>query len=223
MTSESPEAKLERALDVIARLKQEYPDARCTLDFQTPHQLLVAAILAAQCTDERVNETTPALFAKYPDVEAFANADRAELEEMVKPTGFFRNKTKAVIESARQLLTDYDGQMPGTIDELVTLSGVGRKTANLITGEVFGKPSIVVDTHVKRVTARLGFTDQTDPTKIEFQLRELLPENEWTTFNHLIVAHGRAICKAPTPLCGQCVVLKLCPFGQERMGRSLQS
>ncbi len=222
MTSESQQTKLERALDVIALLKQEYPEARCTLDFQTPHQLLVAAILAAQCTDERVNETTPALFAKYPDVEAFANADRAELEEMVKPTGFFRNKTKAVIESARQLMTDYDGQMPGTIDELVTLSGVGRKTANLITGEIFGKPSIVVDTHVKRVTARLGFTDQTDPTKIEFQLRELLPENEWTTFNHLIVAHGRAICKAPTPLCCQCPVLDLCPFGQEGMGKSLQ-
>jgi endonuclease III len=221
--TEPIEEKRARAIDVIGLLKQEYPDARCTLDFQTPHQLLVAAILAAQCTDERVNATTPALFAKYPDVEAFANANQAELEEMVRPTGFFRNKTKSVIESARQLMTDYDGQMPDTIDQLVTLSGVGRKTANLITGEIFHKPSIVVDTHVKRVTGRLEFTDQTDPTKIEFQLRELLPEDEWTTFNHLIVAHGRAVCKAPTPLCGECVVLELCPFGRQRTGRLPQS
>jgi endonuclease III len=222
MTPEAMADKQKRALEVISRLKAEYPDPRCTLDFQTPHQLLVAAILAAQCTDERVNETTPALFARYPTVEAFANADGAEMEEMVKPTGFFRNKTKAAIESARQLLVDFDGKMPDTIDELVTLSGVGRKTANLITGEIFHKPSIVVDTHVKRVTGRLEFTDQTDPTKIEFQLRELLPEDEWTTFNHLIVAHGRAVCKAPTPLCERCVVLELCPFGQERMALRLK-
>ena len=216
MKEESKPEKVERLLKVIGMLKKEYPDARCTLDFTTCHQLLVAAILAAQCTDERVNQVTPELFKRYPSVEAFANADQAEMEQMVKPTGFFRNKSKAVIESARQIVADFNGRVPDTIEELTTLSGVGRKTANLIIGECCGKPAVVVDTHVKRVAARLGFTDQTDPTKIEFELRDLLPPEESTHFNHLIVAHGRAVCKAPTPICEVCVVLDLCPFGRER-------
>lgn len=208
---------------IIGILKKTYPDAKCTLDFTTPHQLLVAAILAAQCTDERVNQTTPELFKKYPSVEAFANADQAELEEIIKPTGFFRNKAKAIIESARQIVTDYNGRVPDDIDALTKLSGVGRKTANLIVGVAYGQPAVIVDTHVRRVAARLGLTSEKDPTKIEFDLREILPVEEMTHFNHLIVAHGRAICKAPTPLCEQCPVLDLCPYGQQRMSQKRQT
>jgi endonuclease-3 len=218
MSGLTMEQKKERAPRIIEILKKEYPDAKCTLDYTTPHQLMVAAILAAQCTDERVNMVTPELFKKYPNVEAFANADQDELEEMVKATGFFRNKAKAIIASARQIIGDYNGKVPETIEDLTRLSGVGRKTANLIVGDAYGEPAIIVDTHVKRVTNRLGFTDNVDPTKIEFELREILPESEYTHFNHLIVAHGRAVCKAPTPKCEICVLLNLCPFGQERMG-----
>ncbi|MCE5315132.1 MAG: endonuclease III [Armatimonadota bacterium] len=222
MIDESIEQQRARIVKIIEILKSEYPDAKCSLDHQTPHQLLVAAILAAQCTDERVNQVTPELFAKYPDVEAFANADYDELESMVKSTGFFRNKAKAIIESAREIVGDYGGKVPDTIDELVGLSGVGRKTANLIMGDAYGKPAVIVDTHVKRVTKRLGFTDNGDPTKIEFELREILPEDESTHFNHLIVYHGRTVCKAPTPKCEICAVLELCPFGRERMSLELQ-
>lgn len=223
MKAESIEQKKARVQKIIEILKDTYPDAKCTLDFTTPHQLLVAAILAAQCTDERVNQTTPELFKKYPSVEAFANADQAELEEMIKPTGFFRNKAKAIIESARQIVTDYGGRVPDNIDELIKLSGVGRKTANLIVGVAYGQPAVIVDTHVRRVAARLGLTSEKDPTKIEFDLREILPVEEMTHFNHLIVAHGRAICKAPTPLCERCPVLDLCPYGQQRMSQKGQT
>ncbi|MCE5314491.1 endonuclease III [bacterium] len=217
MIDESIEQQRARIVKIIEILKNEYPDAKCSLDYQTPHQLLVAAILAAQCTDERVNQVTPGLFAKYPDVEAFASADYDELESMVKSTGFFRNKAKAIIASAREIVGDYGGIVPDNINELVGLSGVGRKTANLIVGDAYGKPAVIVDTHVKRVTKRLGFTDNGDPTKIEFELRVILPEDESTHFNHLIVYHGRAVCKAPTPKCEICALLELCPFGRERM------
>ncbi len=222
MSAEAPSEKKTRLLRVIEALKRAYPDAKCTLDFTTPHELLVAAILAAQCTDERVNEVTPGLFTRYPSVEAFAGADQSELEESVKPTGFFRNKTKAIIESARQITAEFGGKVPETIEELTTLSGVGRKTANLIVGVAYGKPAVIVDTHVKRVAARLGFTDETDPTKIEFDLIQLLPPEESTHFNHLIVAHGRSVCKAPTPSCEVCVVLDDCPHGQARMALKLK-
>ncbi|MDO8588866.1 MAG: endonuclease III [Armatimonadota bacterium] len=212
-----PETKQQlqqRVKEIIRILRETYPDARCTLDFETPHQLLVAAILAAQCTDEKVNEVTPALFAGYPTVEAFANADQTELEQMVKPTGFFRQKTRSIIESAQDIVNVYGGRVPDTIEDLLTLRGVGRKTANLLLGVVFGKPGIIVDTHVKRVAARLGLTNETDPTKIEFDLREIVPEEDWTHFNHLMVFHGRSICKAPKPLCSICPVQHLCPYGQ---------
>ncbi|MHB9038399.1 MAG: endonuclease III [Armatimonadota bacterium] len=218
MIGESIAQQREHIVKIIEILKSEYPDAKCTLDYQTPHQLLVAAILAAQCTDERVNMVTPELFKKYPNVDAFANADYDELEAMIKSTGFFRNKAKAIIASAREIIGGFNGRVPDTVDELVGLSGVGRKTANLIVGDAYGKPAIIVDTHVKRVSKRLGFTDNGDPTKIEFELREILPEEEQTHFNHLIVAHGRAVCKAPTPKCEICAILELCPFGRERMG-----
>lgn len=222
MSDKSQADPKDRIGPIIEILEKTYPDATVTLDFKTPHELLVAAILAAQCTDERVNLTTPALFEKYPDVEAFAKANPAELEEMIKPTGFFRNKAKAIIESARQIVQDYGGKVPDKIDDLVKLAGVGRKTANLIVGTVYGQPAIIVDTHVTRVSQRLGLTNQKDPGKIEIDLRKILPEDKMTHFNHLIVAHGRSICKAPTPLCGACPLLDLCPFGQEKMkGRLL--
>ncbi len=219
MKTETLEKRSERAIKIIEILAREYPDAKCSLEFTTPHELLVAAILAAQCTDVRVNMVTPELFGKYPNVEAFANADYAELEEMVRPTGFFRNKSKAIIESARQIVSDFEGKVPETMDELLSLGGVGRKTANLILGVAYKKPAIIVDTHVKRITKRLGLTENEDPTKIEFDLDKILPEAEWTHFNHLIIYHGRAICKAPTPLCGSCMMVSLCPFGLERLAK----
>lgn len=215
MGSETVDYKRERAREIIAILKKEYPDAKCSLNFSTAHELLVAAILAAQCTDERVNIVTPDLFRKYPDVQSFSNADCDELEAMVKPTGFFRNKAKAIIASAGEIVRDFGGIMPQTMEELTSLSGVGRKTANLIIGVVYGKPAVIVDTHVKRVSGRLGLTDNEDPTKIEFDLMEVLPTEEWTNFNHLIIYHGRAVCKAPTPICTACKLLDLCPYGQD--------
>lgn len=215
--AESIEAKRERAKKIIRILKEAYPDARCSLNFSTPHELLVATILAAQCTDEKVNQITPKLFKKYPDVYALADADLAELEQVIRPTGFFRQKAKSILESSQDIVSSYGGNVPDTLEELTKLRGVGRKTANLILGVVYKKPAIIVDTHVSRVANRLGLTDQKDPTKIEFQLREVLEEADWTVFNHLMVFHGRAICKAPTPRCEICPVLDLCPFGKARM------
>ena len=208
----------ERVREVIRVLKLEYPDARCTLDFATPHQLLVAAILAAQCTDEKVNQITPALFRKYPSPEAFASADVVELQEMVKPTGFFRMKAKAIQESSQDIVSKFGGQVPDMIDDLLTLRGVGRKTANLIVGVAYGQPAVIVDTHVKRVAYRLGLTKQNDPDKIEMELREIIPVEDSTHFNHLIVSHGRAICKAPKPSCSACVLLELCQYGRKELG-----
>lgn len=219
--SESIEQLKEHTEEIIRILKKEYPNVKCTLDFTTCHELMVAAIMAAQCTDERVNKVTPELFRKYPNVEAFANADYSELEEMVRSTGFFRNKTKAIIESAKQIITEFAGTVPDNIDQLTSLNGIGRKTANLIVGVCYGQPAIIVDTHVKRVTGRLGLTTNKDPEKIEIDLRKIVPEEESTLFCHLIVAHGRAVCKAPTPLCEICRLLESCPYGQERMSKKL--
>jgi endonuclease III len=212
--AESKEQLRERAKKIIRILEEKYPDAKCTLDFKTPHQLLVAAILAAQCTDEKVNHVTPALFARYPTVQSFAEANQSEMETMVKQTGFFRQKSRSIIESAQDIVAEFSGEIPNDMDDLLKLRGVGRKTANLLLGVVFGQPAIIVDTHVKRVSGRLGLTKETDPTKIETDLREILPEECWTRYNHLIVAHGRSICKAPTPLCTICPVLSLCPYGR---------
>ena len=220
--SEPIEQLKEQTKEIFHLLKQEYPNAKCTLDFTSCHELMVAAILAAQCTDERVNIVTPELFRKYPSIDAFANADYNELEEIVRPTGFFRNKTKAIIESAKQIITDFAAVVPDDIDQLTSLSGVGRKTANLIVGVCYGQSAIIVDTHVKRVTGRLGLTVNKDPEKIEKDLRKIVPEEESTHFCHLIVAHGRAVCKAPTPLCEICRLLELCPYGQERMSKKLK-
>ena len=202
-----------RIEQIIKTLRIEYPDAKCSLDFKTPHQLMVAAILAAQCTDVRVNIVTPDLFNKYKTIEDFANADYDELESLVKSTGFFRNKTKSIIESARQIVTNFNGIVPESMEDLTSLSGVGRKTANLIIGDAYEKPAVIVDTHVRRISGRLGLTESTDPDKIEFDLRNILADDISTSFNHLIVAHGRAVCKAPTPLCERCVINSFCPTG----------
>lgn len=203
-----------RAKKIIEILQETYPDAHVTLDYANPFELLIATILAAQCTDEKVNEVTSGLFQRYPDALAFAEADEDELQAMLRPTGFFRQKTKSAMAVSREIVGRFDGRVPDTIEELISLRGVGRKTANLILGEVYGKQAVVVDTHVKRVSGRLGLTKNTDPTKVEFDLMEVVPESNWTEFNHLLVFHGRAICKAPTPLCSVCPVLELCPYGQ---------
>lgn len=215
---ETTAQKRARARRIYEALTALYPDVKCTLDHQTPHQLLVATILAAQCTDEKVNQVTPALFERYPDVRAFAEADIVELESIIRPTGFFHQKAKAIIASAQDILSRFDGQVPETIDELITLQGVGRKTANVIIGVAFGKPAVIVDTHVKRIANRLGLTANTDPDRIETDLREILDESFYTIFNHLIVAHGRTVCKAQKPQCPDCGLLELCPFGKKELG-----
>jgi endonuclease III len=200
-----------RALTVLKRLKKEFPDAKCALEHETPHQLLVATILSAQCTDVRVNIVTRDLFRKYRDVAAFAAADPAEMEQDVKSTGFFRMKARALLEMSQDILTQHGGKVPRTMEELTALRGVGRKTANVILGNAFGIPGLVVDTHVRRLSNRLGFTVQQDPVKIEAELSALLPRTWWTLSSHLLILHGRATCKARRPACPECAVRDLCP------------
>jgi endonuclease-3 len=212
MPAESVVDKKKRTKKIIGLLKQNYPDAKCSLDFATPHQLLVATILSAQCTDERVNQVTPDLFRKYADVKAFAEADITELEQAVHSTGFYANKAKAIKNSAQQLLDLYKGEMPRTIDELMKLSGVGRKTASVVLGAAFGiAEGIVVDTHVGRISRLLGFTTKNDPAKIEKNLMEIIPPDDWIVYSHLLIEHGRAICKARKPECDRCFLSALCP------------
>lgn len=186
--------------------------ADCTLDYNDPFQLLVATQLAAQCTDARVNLVTPGLFAKFPDVRAFAEADILEMEEAVRPTGFYHNKARNLIACAQKLLTDFDGIVPQTMEELTSLPGVGRKTANLLLGDAFGKPAIVVDTHCKRICARLGLTKNTDPTKVEMDLRKIVPPEVGSDFCHQIVYHGRNRCMARSPKCKLCGLQAICDF-----------
>lgn len=208
-TKPAPDPK--RALTVLRRLKKEFPDAKCALEHETPHQLLVATILSAQCTDARVNLVTRDLFRKYADVAAFAAADPAEMERDVKSTGFFRMKARALLEMSQDILTKHGGEVPRTMEELTALRGVGRKTANVLLGNAFGIPGLVVDTHVRRLSNRLGFTEEQDPVKIETELRELFPKSWWTLSSHLLILHGRATCKARRPACGECAVRDLCP------------
>lgn len=192
-------------------LAELHPDAHCELDYADPFQLAVATILSAQCTDVRVNLTTPALFARYPDPAAMAAADRGELEELIRPTGFFRNKTNSLLGLSAALLSDHGGEVPGTMAELVKLPGIGRKTANVILGNAFGVPGITVDTHLARLVHRFGWTTATDPVKIEHAVGELIPKNDWTMFSHRIIFHGRRVCFARKPACGACGLAKLCP------------
>ena len=205
----------EHAAEVYARLAREYPDAHCELDHRNPLELLTATILSAQCTDKRVNMVTPTLFARYPDARTLADADPAELEEIIKSTGFFRNKTKSLLGMSRAVVERHGGEVPGTMDELVKLPGVGRKTANVVLGNAFGRnEGIVVDTHVARLSARLGFTKETDAVKIEEALIPLFPRDQWTMLSHLLIFHGRRICEARTPKCGECVLNDICPSAE---------
>lgn len=204
-----------RHRDVYRALRKTYPDAHCELDFETPLQLLVATILSAQCTDRRVNLVTPALFARYPDAAAFASADRAELEGMIASTGFFRNKANAIMGMAQRLCERHGGEVPGRLEDLVQLPGVGRKTANVVLGNAFGVPGITVDTHFGRLARRLGWTTHTDPDKVERDIMALFPPRDWTMLSHVLVWHGRRCCHATKPACGACPVAKWCPsFGE---------
>jgi endonuclease-3 len=200
-----------RAHRVVRLLAETYPDAHCALRHDGPLQLLIATILSAQCTDARVNMVTPALFARYPDAAAFAGADPRELEQMIHSTGFFRNKARSIIACCKELVERHGGRVPATMDELVPLPGVGRKTANVILGNAFGVPGIPVDTHVNRVSRRLGLTEATDPVKIEHDLARLVPKQEWTMFGHRVIFHGRQVCHARKPLCEQCILADVCP------------
>ena len=208
---ESLKKRKKRAEEINTIFKRIYKNADCTLNYNGAFQLLIATQLAAQCTDERVNKVTPALFSKYPDAFAFANADLFELMEDIKSTGFFRNKAKNIIACSKLLLEKYNGEVPDDLDELLALPGVGRKTANLVLGDFFGIPGIVVDTHASRLSYRMGLTDKKEPYKIELDLMELLPPCEWSNFCHRLVYHGREYCNARRPKCDDCPIASLCP------------
>jgi len=200
------------ALEILARLKREYPDAHCELDFDTPLQLLVATILSAQCTDKRVNMVTPQLFDAYPSAQDLAAAKPEELEDLIRSTGFFRNKTKSLLGMSAAVAEQHGGEVPRTMDELVKLPGVGRKTANVVLGNAFAtNEGVVVDTHVGRLAVRLGLTNETDPVKVEQVLMKLFPRDDWALLSHLLIFHGRRVCIARAPRCGECVLNDICP------------
>ncbi|HEX8001828.1 MAG TPA: endonuclease III [Mycobacteriales bacterium] len=209
--AETPLAKTRRARAITKELGRIYPDAHCELDFTNPLELAVATILSAQCTDQRVNLVTPALFARYPTAKDYAEADRAEVEELIKPTGFFRNKTTSLIGLGRALVERHDGEVPRTLAELVELPGIGRKTANVILGNAFGVPGITVDTHFGRLARRLDWTQETDPVKVELAVAALIPKKDWTILSHRLIWHGRRCCYARKPDCASCGIAKWCP------------
>lgn len=200
-----------RARRVNRLLAERYPDARCELDFRNPLELLVATVLSAQTTDVRVNQVTPEIFARYPDAVALAAADRAELQEIIRPTGFFRAKAESLLGLAAALVERFGGEVPGRMADLVTLPGVGRKTANVVLGNAFGVPGLPVDTHVGRVVRRLGLTAEEDPVRVEADLCAMVERREWTMFSHRLIAHGRRTCHARRPACGACPLASLCP------------
>ncbi|MGD2120106.1 MAG: endonuclease III [Gemmatimonadota bacterium] len=212
MPRESKKARRERAGLIFKLLEKEYPEAVTALDHRNPFELAVATILSAQCTDERVNMVTPALFERFPNPEAMAAASQDELEEMIHSTGFFRNKAKSLIGMSRSLLEEHQGELPRTLTELTRLPGIGRKTANVILGNAFGiDEGVVVDTHVKRLSGRMGFSRAKTPEKIELDLMETFPQERWTPLSHLLIFHGRGPCSARKTLCQECVVAHLCP------------
>ncbi len=211
MTTESRLALVRRARRINRELAAAYPDAHCELDFTTPFQLLVATILSAQSTDRRVNSVTPRLFAAYPDAVALAGADRADVEAIITPTGFFRAKTDSLLKLGAALVERFDGQVPGRLEDLVTLPGVGRKTANVVLGDAFGVPGITTDTHVLRLSRRFGWTESTEPVQVEKDIAGLIPKAEWTIMSHRVIWHGRRCCHARNPACGACPVATLCP------------
>ncbi|HEY2985036.1 MAG TPA: endonuclease III [Jatrophihabitantaceae bacterium] len=212
---ESPLALTRRARRINRELGLLYPDAHTELDFTTPLELSVATILSAQCTDKRVNEVTPALFRRYPTAADYAGADRAELEEMIRTTGFFRNKTSSLMKLGQALVDRFDGEVPASLDKLVTLPGFGRKTANVVLGNAFGIPGITVDTHFGRLARRWRWTANTDPVKVEADVAALIPKKDWTILSHRVIWHGRRVCHSRKPACGACAIARLCPsFGE---------
>ncbi|MEC4803070.1 MAG: endonuclease III [Jaaginema sp. PMC 1079.18] len=208
-------AKKVRSLEILLRLKRLYPDATCSLTYATPVQLLVATILSAQCTDERVNKVTPALFNRFPDAKALAGANREELETLIRSTGFYRNKAKNIQGACDKIVREFGGKVPQRMEELLTLPGVARKTANVVLAHAFGiLEGVTVDTHVKRLSQRLGLTEQKDPVRIERDLMKLIPQPDWENWSIRLIYHGRAICKARKPDCENCVLADLCPSAE---------
>jgi endonuclease III len=208
----SRKAQMARALEVLNRLKAHYPDATCSLDYETPFQLLVATILSAQCTDERVNKVTPPLFARFPDAQSMAEAAPQEIEDLVKSTGFFRNKAKNIQAAAQKIIREFDGVVPNTMEQLITLPGAARKTANVVLAHAYGiNAGVTVDTHVKRLSNRLGFTTYDDPGKIEQDLMKILPQPDWENWSIRLIYHGRATCDARKPDCAACFLADVCP------------
>jgi endonuclease-3 len=200
-----------RVANIRRKLAELYPDAACALVHENPLQLLIATMLSAQCTDARVNLVTPALFARYPDASAFAESEPVELEEAIRTTGFFRNKARNIRACCQAIVAQYAGKVPDNLDALVALPGIGRKTANVILGNAFEVPGITVDTHVGRLSRRLGLSTHTDPAKVERDLMAAIPRKEWTAFSHRLILHGRQVCHARKPRCSQCMLEKLCP------------
>jgi endonuclease III len=214
-TVESPLALTRRARRMNRELGELYPDAHTELNFTTPLELSVATILSAQCTDKRVNEVTPVVFRRYPDAAAYAGADRAELEDLIRTTGFFRNKTTSLIKLGHALVDRFDGEVPNRMADLVTLPGFGRKTANVVLGNAFGIPGITVDTHFGRLSRRWRWTLETDPVKVEAAVGRLIPRRDWTILSHRVIWHGRRVCHARKPACGACTLARWCPsFGE---------
>jgi endonuclease-3 len=205
--------KKEKVKGIIIVFDEIYPDAECSLSYKDPLQLLIATQLAAQCTDARVNIVTQTLFVKYKDVHDFANADLNELEQDIKSTGFYRNKAFNIKNCCKMIIEQFGGKVPGNMDDLLKLPGVGRKTANLVLGDIFGIPGIVIDTHAKRLSQRIGLTDKEDPVKIEFDLMKIVPKNSWSKMCHQLVYHGRAVCTARKPKCSECKIREYCDFG----------
>jgi len=205
-------AKEQRAIEILLRLTQLYPDAHCSLNYQTPYQLLVATILSAQCTDERVNRVTPELFRRFPDAATMAGADLMEIETLVRSTGFYRNKAKNILGASRMLMEQFGGEVPQLMEDLLKLPGVARKTANVVLANAFGiHMGVTVDTHVKRLTNRLGLTTHQDPIRIERDLIKLLPQEDWENWSIRLIYHGRAVCMARNPACDRCALSDLCP------------
>lgn len=220
MPRESKQARGLRAKRILNALFEAHPDAHCALHYTSPYELLCATLLSAQCTDKVVNTVTPALFKRFPDVGRLAQARPSELERIIRSTGFYKNKTKSLIGMARAVRDKHGGHMPKTMEELVELPGVGRKTANVMLGNAFGTPGLVVDTHVARLSNRMGLTRESDPVRIERDLTQLIPEEHWTQFSHAMIFHGRRICSARNPSCESCPVFCDCPFPRQRSRRA---
>jgi len=210
MRKSLPEKKV-RAKAIYRQLTKSYPNVRCELDYNSAFQLLVATVLSAQCTDKRVNQTTPALFKKYPNPKKMSKADLKDIQRLVKSTGFFRAKAKNIKALSNKIMEDFEGAVPSNLEDLITLPGVGRKTANVVLGHAFGIPGITVDTHFGRLSRRFGWSKQSDPVKVEFEVGELIAEKEWTNLSQRMIWHGRRVCHSRKPACGACILAKLCP------------